>query len=186
MILFLHFSFLQINGVFIKLTGVQLCLTNAENENDRSLTYVAGQVKYLRIDEFREMKIDSLKPKLFDNERPGKSLFFFDFSTIPFVLDKVNDENVLPIELRLDFPKGDEHPPPILTIKLHDRSLMTTTHSIDMILQNLEEIHTDEEKSLRKSRPKKLIPIDLHLTNVQMILEVRLIELIYLVENISF
>lgn len=144
-----------VNGVFIKLTGLQLCLTNAENKDDRSLTYVAGQVKYLRIDEFHEMKIESLKPKLFDNERP----------------DKVNDENVLPIKLRLDFTKGDEHPPPILTIKLHDRSLMTTTHSIDVILQNLEEIHTDEEKSLRKSRPKKLIPIDLHLTNVQMILE---------------
>ena len=33
--------------------------------------YIACNVKYLRIDEFSSMKVDTIKPKLFENERPG-------------------------------------------------------------------------------------------------------------------
>lgn len=87
-------------------------------------------------------------------------------------VDKLNDENVLPLQFRLDFPQGDNHPPPTVTVKAQDRSLALTSHSIDILSQTLEEIHTDEEKSLRQSRPKKLVPIDVSLKNIHLCLEV--------------
>jgi len=39
--------------------------------------YIACSVKNLRIDEFQSLKFDSLKPRLFDNERPGKINEFY-------------------------------------------------------------------------------------------------------------
>ncbi len=49
--------------------------------------------------------------------------------------------------------------------------MTTTTHAIDVILENLEEIFTPEEKIIRLNQPPKIAPIDLHLTNVQLTLE---------------
>ena len=34
--------------------------------------YIACNVKYLRLDEFSSLKMDAIKPKLFENERPGR------------------------------------------------------------------------------------------------------------------
>lgn len=45
--------------------------------------YVAATVKNVRIDEFQSLKFDAIKPKLFENERPGKAhLFLFCLFTI--------------------------------------------------------------------------------------------------------
>ncbi|CAF4212990.1 unnamed protein product, partial [Rotaria magnacalcarata] len=99
-------------------------------------------------DEFSSLKLDSIKPKLFENESP----------------DEFNNENVPPINLRLDFPKSKESPPTI-TVHLQDRLLVMTSHAIDVLSQNLEEIFTVEERILRENLPPKLIPIEIQLNN---------------------
>ncbi len=55
---------------------------------------------------------------------------------------------------------------------MQDRSLTTTSHALDILSQNLEEIFTAEEKLIRQTQPSKLPPIDIHLNNVQFMLEV--------------
>jgi len=87
-------------------------------------------------------------------------------------LDEFNNENVPPINLRIDFPKGESSSLPIITVKIEDRTLGIATHAIDVLLQNLEEIHTREEKNLGKTHSHKFIPIDIHLNNVQLSLKV--------------
>ncbi len=87
-------------------------------------------------------------------------------------LDEFNDENVSPINLRIDLPKGESNSLPIVTIKIEDRTLGIAAHAIDVLLQNLEEVHTHEEKNLRKNHPHKFLPIDVHLNNVQLSLNV--------------
>jgi hypothetical protein len=87
-------------------------------------------------------------------------------------LDEYNNENVPPINLRIDFPKGDSNPIPIVTIQLEDRTLVIASHALDVLQQNLEEVHTREEKSLRKNHPPQFMPIDVHLSNVQLTLGV--------------
>ena len=90
-------------------------------------------------------------------------------------LDENNNANTPPINLRIDFPKGDSSPLPIVTIQVEDRTLSIPTHAIDVLVQNLEEIHTREEKSLRRTHTPKFVPIDVHLNNVQLSLGVCLI-----------
>jgi len=51
-------------------------MTEDERKNGNSM-YVACNVKNLRIDEFHSLKFDSIKPKLFENERPGIFNSFF-------------------------------------------------------------------------------------------------------------
>lgn len=92
-------------------------------------------------------------------------------SNISILLDELNDANVSPVNLRIDFPKGES--PPIVTVKLEDRVLGFATHALDVIIENLEEIHTAEEKRFRKTHPRKFVPIDIHLKNVQLALAVR-------------
>ena len=43
-----------------------------DDETVEKSIYIACNVKNLRIDEFRSLKFDAIKPKLFDNELPGK------------------------------------------------------------------------------------------------------------------
>lgn len=76
------------------------------------------------------------------------------------------------MNLRIDFPKGQSGSPPIITIRVEDRTLPVAMHAVDVILQNLEEIHTTEEKSFRKGHSHKFVPIDVHLKNVQLLLKV--------------
>ncbi|UJR30291.1 hypothetical protein I4U23_017829 [Adineta vaga] len=142
----------SVNGVFIKVNQINVCITEDEEQSGKPI-YIACSVKNVRIDEFRSLKFDSIKPKLFDNERP----------------DEFNDANVLPVNVRIDFPKGES--PPIVTVKIEDRTFGFTTHSLDIILENLEEIHTNEEKRFRKNHSHKFIPIDVHVKNVQLVLK---------------
>ena len=89
-------------------------------------------------------------------------------------LDEHNDASVPPVLLRVDFPKGQNSPPPNVTVKAQDRTVAIATHAVDIILQTLEEIHTSEEKQFRRSRAKKFVPIDADLHNIQLSLEVTL------------
>ncbi len=148
-------------------------MTDDEEKTGKPM-YVACNVKNLRIDEFHSLKFDSIKPKLFENESPGiLDLFSPKFFFIYFLfLDEFNNENVPPINLRIDFPKGESSSPPIITIKIEDRTFGIATHAIDVLLENLEEIHTREEKSLGKTHAHEFIPIDVHLNNVQLSLKV--------------
>ncbi|CAM4823866.1 unnamed protein product [Rotaria magnacalcarata] len=144
----------SVDGVFIKLNQINICITEDHGKNDDKQMFIACNVKYLRVDEFSSLKLDSIKPKLFENESP----------------DELNNENVPPINLRLDFPKSKESPPTI-TIHLQDRLLVITSHAIDVLSQNLEEIFTVEERILRENLPPKLIPIEIQLNNVQITLK---------------
>lgn len=101
-------------------------------------------------------------------------VFFLDNRRL-FFLDEDNNVNIPPINLRLDFPKGDSTPPSMVTIRLENRTLSIASHAIDILLQNLEEIHTSQEKSLRRKRPHKFIPLDIHLNNTQLSLNVQFI-----------
>ncbi len=158
------------NGVFVKVNQIKVCISDDDGKPGKPM-YVACNVKNLRIDEFHSLKYDSIKPKLFENERPGmfnqflsKSIFYF--------LDEYNDENVPPINIRVDIPKDEPNAPPIITIKLEDRALVLTSHALDILQENLEEVHTSEEKSLRKKQAPQNIPIDIYLRNVQLTLAV--------------
>jgi hypothetical protein len=52
-------------------------MTEDEEKTGKPM-YVACNVKNLRVDEFYSLKIDSIKPKLFENERPGLlNIYFF-------------------------------------------------------------------------------------------------------------
>ncbi len=64
------FSLIQVNGVFLKINQIKICITDDEGKPGKPM-YVACNVKNLRIDEFHSLKFDSIKPKLFENERPG-------------------------------------------------------------------------------------------------------------------
>jgi hypothetical protein len=88
-----------------------------------------------------------------------------------YFIDEFNNENVPPINIRIDLPKSEIPSPPILTLQIQDRSLKTTSHAIDVISQILEEMLTPEEKIIRSQSPK-LAPIDIYLNNVQITLEV--------------
>ncbi|CAF4371835.1 unnamed protein product, partial [Rotaria sp. Silwood2] len=142
------------NGVFIKLNQINVCITEDNGKTDKQM-YIACNVKYLRIDEFSSVKLDTIKPKIFENENP----------------DEYNTENVPPINVRIDFPKSELSPPPIITLHIQDRSLKVASHAIDVISQNFEEMLTSEEKILRENQPIKTAPIDIHLNNVQFTLE---------------
>ena len=97
---------------------------------------------------------------------------------IDYFIDDFNDKNVPPINIRINFPKGQPDSKPTVTVQLENRTLSIATHAIDILLQNLEEIHTREEKSLRKQRPNKFTPIDIHLNNLQILLDVYLFILV--------
>jgi len=47
-----------------------LCITEDDEQPNKPI-YIACNAKYLRIDEFFSLKFDTIKPKLFENERPG-------------------------------------------------------------------------------------------------------------------
>ncbi len=99
---------------------------------------------------------------------------FFNLIYLFLPIDEFNNENVPPINVRIDFTKGEfPPPPPFVTLKIQDRSLRTTSHAIDVLTQNLEEIFAAEEKLIRQNQSPKLVPIDLHLNNLQLTLEVR-------------
>ncbi|CAF4699612.1 unnamed protein product [Rotaria sp. Silwood1] len=144
----------SVNGVFVKLNQINVCITEDNGKNGNQM-YIACNVKYLRIDEFSSLQFDTIKPTLFENENP----------------DEDNNENVSPINLRIDFPKSELSPPPIVTLHIQDRSLTIASHAIDVITQNFEEILTNEEKILRENQPLKIVPIDIHLNNVHLTLE---------------
>lgn len=135
--------------------------------------YVACSVKGVRIDEFDSLKFDAIKPKLFENERFSTCANEHSFSgNLRLFLDEDENKTAPSINLRIDFPKGDSTPPANVTIQVDNRTLSIASHAIDILLQNLEEIHTREEKSLRRARPHKFIPIDVYLNNVQLSMNV--------------
>ncbi|CAF3619670.1 unnamed protein product [Rotaria sordida] len=142
----------SINGAFVKLNQIKIYITADEEKNGKSI-YMACNVQNLCIDEFHSLKFDSIKPKLFENESP----------------DKLNNENAPPINMRVDFSKDKSSSLPSVTIKIKNRILAIATHALDILVQNLEEVRTSEEKSLRKNRPQKSVPIDVHLNNVQLL-----------------
>ncbi len=89
------------------------------------------------------------------------------------LIDELNNEKVPPINIRIDFPKGESKPSlPQVTLQMQDRSLTTTSHALDILTQNLEEICPIEEKLIRQTQSPKLPPIDIHLNNIQFTLEV--------------
>jgi hypothetical protein len=95
-----------------------------------------------------------------------KSIFY------DYFIDELNHENVPPINVRVDLPKDASKPPPIVTLQVQDRVLTITSHAIDVLTQNLEEIFTPEEKLIRQNQPLKLAPIDARLSNVELTVEV--------------
>ena len=161
--------------MFLKLNQINVCITEDE-EKDNQPMYIACNVKYLRIDEFSSMRFDAIKPKLFENERPGmENSFSTQFSSF-VLLDELNNDDVPPIAIRIDFPKGQTpSPPPLVTLQMQNRSLTTTSHALDVLSQNLEEILTDEEKLERQNQPLKSPPIDINLNNVQITLKVTIL-----------
>ena len=103
----------------------------------------------------------------------GVDLFFHSRVETSSRLDELNSDKVPPINIRIDFPKGESTSSlPVVALKMQDRSIKTTSHALDILVQNLEEIFTAEEKLIRKGHPPKLPPIDMHLNNVQFTLEV--------------
>ena len=165
---------IQFNGVFVKLNQLHVCITEDEEKSDKPM-FIACGVKYLRIDEFISLKFDAIKPKLFAHEKPGKcSSSPLSVRTSRSPLDPLNDANVPPIQIRIDFLKGETSSSPTITVQMQDRSLPVSTHALELLLQNLEEIPECEEgMAIRKDQPKKLVPIDVDLRNVQFTLEVR-------------
>ncbi|CAF1314302.1 unnamed protein product [Adineta ricciae] len=146
----------SVSGVFLKINQINICMTEDGTKADKPM-YIACDAKYLRIDEFSSLKFDAIKPKLFENENP----------------DEYNNENVPPINIRIDLPKGDSlpPPPPTVTVQVQDRSLVIANHALDVLAQNLEEILTPEEKLIRQNQPLKIVPLDIILKNVQFTLE---------------
>lgn len=57
----------------MKLNQIYVCITEDESKEHHPL-YVACNVKHLRIDEFTSLRYDTIKPKLFANERPGTQI----------------------------------------------------------------------------------------------------------------
>ena len=89
------------------------------------------------------------------------------------LIDELNNDSVPPITVRIDFAKGEfPPPPPLVTLKVQDRSLATNSHVLDILAQNLEEIFTAEQKLALRNQPPKLPPIDIYLENVQFTLTV--------------
>ena len=130
-------------------------------------------MKYLRIDEFDALKFDSIKPKLFNNERAGlKMNFLFHSMTDEIILDDWNPEDVSTIDIRVDLIPGDPTPPPRVTLQLFDRSLVTSNHALEILAKNLEEILSYEDRLARKDLIKKLPPVEIHLKNVEILLKV--------------
>ena len=105
------------------------------------------------------------------NDRVSLATFPFDWSSWICSSDEWNTDQVPPINIRVDLIKGDRVPPQV-TLRMADRSLNMHAHALDVLLQNLEEIQTAEEKQAKKDRPIQLVPIDIHLTNVEMTLNV--------------
>ena len=105
------------------------------------------------------------------NDRVSVATFLFDWSSLICSPDEWNSDQVPPINIRVDLIKGDRAPPQV-TLRIADRSLNVQAHALDVLLQNLEEIQTAEEKQAKKDRPIQLVPIDIHLTNVEMTLNV--------------
>ncbi len=60
----------------MKVNQIKVCMAEDTEKNGKPM-YVACNVKNLRIDEFHSLKFDSIKPKLFENERPGMIDLFF-------------------------------------------------------------------------------------------------------------
>ena len=90
------------------------------------------------------------------------------------MLDELNNEDVPPIAVRIDFAKGQSpSPPPHVTVQMENRSLATNSHVLEVLSQNLEEIFTEEEKLARQNQPPNSPPIDVHLKNIQITLEAR-------------
>ena len=157
------------NGVFVKLNQINVCITEEDTKANSPL-YVACNVKHLRIDEFSALKFDAIKPKLFQSERPGKSSDLFSSTDHRrSFADELNSDQVPPINIRVDLPKGDPALPEV-TLRIRDRSLSVHAHALEVLVQNLEEIQTAEEKLVKKDRPIQIVPIDVHLTNVQLAL----------------
>lgn len=92
-----------------------------------------------------------------------------------YFIDPFNNENVSPINIRIDLPKGQGPLLPTATLQIQNRSLATTTHALDILAQNLDEIFTPEQKIARRKQPPKILPLDIHLNNLQITLEVMLI-----------
>ena len=76
---------MQINGVFLKVNRIQICVTENDSEVGKPM-YIAMNVKYLRIDEFNALKFDSIKPKLFEHELPGRFPLFLADSQEAYTL----------------------------------------------------------------------------------------------------
>lgn len=64
---------------------------------------------------------------------------------------------------------------PTVTVQAKNRILSIASHAIDVLVQNLDEVHTREEKRLRKTHPLKFIPIDVRLNDIQVSLNVKII-----------
>lgn len=98
----------------------------------------------------------------------------FRFSSFA-LLDELNNDDVPPIAIRVDFAKGQSpSPPPHVTVQMQNRALATNSHTLEILAQNLEEIFTDEEKIARQNQTPNSPPIDININNVQITLEARL------------
>jgi hypothetical protein len=83
-----------------------------------------------------------------------------------------NDGTLYPIIVRIDFAHSEPKSSPHIILKLDHRRLEISNYAIDVLSQNLEEIHTAEEKELHQSRGHSSIPIDVLLDDFHLYLKV--------------
>ncbi|CAF0777741.1 unnamed protein product [Didymodactylos carnosus] len=85
--------------------------------------YVGCNINDIHVNEFQGLRFGNIKPKLFDNDNNT-----LNSSTTAKV----------PVYARIDFPKGSK--PPHVQLNIKDREIQISKHSIDILLDTLEEI----------------------------------------------
>ncbi|CAF1022643.1 unnamed protein product [Didymodactylos carnosus] len=146
-----HSGFDLVNGTFVKLDRIDLCITE---EISSKQFYVGCNINDIHVDEFIGLKFENIKPKLFDNNIPCNTV------NSPII-------NV-PVYARIDFPKGSE--PPHVRIEVKDRRLQISKHSIDILSDTLEEIKPMHDK-IEERQHSNMVTIDVLLTNMSLLLE---------------
>jgi hypothetical protein len=154
-----------------------VCLVVDESQRRTATSYVASTIKYLHMNAFHSLKIDALKPKSFEPECSGRRCASSSpidrlSSTMFVVLDEMSTENDWPILIRVNLSRHGSRSAPVVTVKLEHRHMSIGLQAIDILLKNLEQIPTDDEKKFERARRKRYIPLVVHLNDLRLSVEV--------------